>query len=72
MSRAFIKEDNQTPELEKTGEYRAYWGLSRSQIEAEIKFSSNDLLKVIKWIREKTNGYYLLLNASGTVMGEAD
>jgi hypothetical protein len=70
MSRAFVKEDNQTPELEKVGEYRAYWGLSRSDIESEIKFSSNNLLEVIKWVREKTNGFYLLIDANGTVMGE--
>jgi hypothetical protein len=72
MSRAFVKEDNQTPELEKAGEYRAYWGLTRSDIESEIKFSSNNLLEVIKWVREKTNGFYLLIDVNGTVMGEVD
>jgi hypothetical protein len=48
MSRAFVKEDSQAPELEKVGEYRAYWGLSRSEVEPSIMFSSNDLLETIK------------------------
>jgi hypothetical protein len=72
MSRAFIKEDNQAPELEKAGEFRAYWGLTRNDIEPEIRYSSNDLLEVIKWVREKTNGFYLLLDANGTIMGEVN
>jgi hypothetical protein len=72
MSRAFIKEDNQTPELEKAGEFRALWGLSRSQIEAEIKFSSDDLMDVIKWARSRVSGFYLLIDGVGTVLGEVN
>lgn len=72
MSRAFVKEDNQTPELEKAGEFRALWGLSRSQIEAEIKFSSDDLMEVIRWARSRIGGFYLLLDATGTILGEVD
>jgi hypothetical protein len=70
MSRAFVKEDNQTPELEKVGEYRALWGLSRSEVEPSIKFSSDDLLEVVKWAYSRVNGFYLLLDAKGTVMAE--
>jgi hypothetical protein len=70
MSRAFVKEDNQTPELEKSGEFRALWGLSRSQIELDVKFSSDDLMEVIKWARSRIGGFYLLLDAAGTILGE--
>jgi hypothetical protein len=70
MSRAFVKEDNQTPELEKSGEFRALWGLSRSQIELDVKFSSDDLMEVIKWARSRIGGFYLLLDATGTILGE--
>jgi hypothetical protein len=72
MSRAFIKEDNQTPELERAGEFRALWGLSRSEIESEIKFSSDDLMDVIRWARSKIGGFYLLIDAVGTILGEID
>jgi hypothetical protein len=67
-----MKEDNQAPELEKAGEFRALWGLSRSEIEPDIKFSSNDLMDVIKWARSRIGGYYLLLDKVGTVLGEVD
>jgi hypothetical protein len=70
VSRAFIKEDNQAPEPEKVGEYRAYWGLSRSEVEPSIKFSSDDLLEVIKWAYSRMGGFYLLLDAKGTLMAE--
>jgi hypothetical protein len=72
MSRAFVKEDNQAPELEKAGEFRALWGLSRSEIEPDIKFSSDDLMDVIKWARSRIGGFYLLINASGTILGEVN
>ena len=72
MSRAFIKEDDQTPELEKAGEFRALWGLSRSQIEIDIKFSSDDLMEVIKWARSRVGGFYLLIDAVGTILGEVN
>jgi hypothetical protein len=72
MSRAFIKEDNQAPELEKAGEFRALWGLSRRQIEPDIKFSSNDLMEVIKWAGSRVGGFYLLIDATGTILGEVD
>lgn len=72
MSRAFIKEDNQTPELEKAGEFRALWGLSRNQIEADIKFSSDDLMDVIRWARSRIGGFYLLIDATGTILGEVN
>jgi hypothetical protein len=72
VSRAFIKEDNQTLELEKAGEFRALWGLSRSQIEPDIKFSSDDLNAVIKWARLRIGGFYLLVDAVGTILGEVD
>jgi hypothetical protein len=70
MFRAFVKEDNQTPELEKIGKYRALFGLSRSPVETSIKFSKDDLLETIKWAYSRINGYYLLLDAKGTVMAE--
>jgi hypothetical protein len=72
MSRAFIKEDNQIPELERAGEFRALWGLSRSQIELDVKFSSDDLMEVIKWARSRIGGFYLLLDAAGTILGEVN
>ncbi len=70
MSRAFIKEDNQAPELEKAGEFRALWGLSRSEIELEIKYSSDNLMDVIKWARSRIGGFYLLIDAAGKILGE--
>ncbi len=67
-----MKEDIQTPEPEKIGEYRALWGLSRGEIESEIKFSSDDLLDVIRWARSRIGGCYLLLDTAGTILGEVD
>ncbi len=70
MSRAFIKEDSLAPEPEKVGKFRAYWGLSRTELDSEIAFSDDDLLEVISWARTRMGGYYLLLDGNGNVMGE--
>jgi hypothetical protein len=69
-SRAFVKEDSQAPELEKIAEFRAYWGLSRTDLDPEIVFNNDDLFEVIKWARSRIGGFYLLLDATGAVMGE--
>jgi hypothetical protein len=44
MSRNFIKEDAAPPETERVNEFWAYWGLLRHDVEAEVVYSSADLL----------------------------
>jgi hypothetical protein len=71
MSRAFVKEDVDVPEPEKIYEFRAYWGMSRFEIEPAVVYSSPDLADVLRWA-EGQLGYYQVRDATGTMLAEID
>ena len=68
MSRAFIKEDSDTPEV-KLGAYRIYAGRSRYDFDPLSVDSSDDLVLALRSVRNR-RGYAQLRDALGTLLLE--
>jgi hypothetical protein len=70
MSRAFIKEDLEQPELEKPAAFRAFRMVGLDEVEANPTFSSDDVFAVIAWATSRPSGAFMVRDADGVKLAE--